>query len=157
MGVVASLTHNTALSYDKKGHDKRSAKKASEFLTRLGLGFKDIRSVVHAIENHSNGEDIASDLDVALWVADKLDVTRDRLAVTGGGFLSRELNKVSDASVEISSQNFVLKYKADPDFDKLAIREWNKMVLVPQNAAEYLGRSFRFLINDEEVDLEFLR
>jgi len=46
----------------------------------------------------------------------------------------------------------VVKYFAEKSFDPVIIKEWKKMVLIPEKVATYLKKDFIFLINDEGVD-----
>lgn len=158
---VSALIHDIALTEGKSDHAKRGCEKAKKFLERITQDYKkmskkDIELICHAIANHSNGDSITNNIDLGLFVADKMDVTRDRLAVVHNE-LTRELNKVHNVSIEITKNNLTLKYQADSDFDEKAIKHWPKMVTGPQKAADYLGLDFLFTINDEHVDLEFLK
>lgn len=160
LGKVSGLVHDIALIGGKENHAERGAEKSREFLKRVSstiddISDDDIDKIAHAIANHSNGEEIINNLDLALLVADKMDVTKNRLAKTDGE-LSKELNKVHDVSIEITDKDLVLKYQTDPDFNKKAIKHWSKMVTIPQKAAEHLKLKFVFKINNKPVDLEFI-
>jgi len=154
IGQVAGLVHDMGLINGKKEHDKKGALIVGEFLERIGgLSEEEIGMIVHAVANHSNGEEMGNNLDLAVLIADKMDVARDRVAVGKRG-LPRELGKILEVKVRVEEEHMVLSWAVEGEFDFGVIAEWDKMVSVPRRVAEWLGKEFRFEVNGAGVSLE---
>ena len=106
-----------------------------------------------AIRDHSNGQEIKSLVGLALLLADKLDVTFHRTVNSSiQDKVNKEIQKIKKVAIEINGTQLVVKYFAEKSFDPVIIKEWKKMVLIPEKVATYLKKDFIFLINDEGVD-----
>lgn len=83
LGKIAGLLHDIGTINGKKGHAYRSSKMCIYFLdkTKLSQESKDI--IVHAIKDHSNGNEIDSPVGAALVLADKIDICKNRVLELG--------------------------------------------------------------------------
>ena len=83
LGKIAGLLHDIGTVNGKKGHAHRSSEMCIHFLdkTRLSQESKDI--IIHAIEDHSNGNEINSPVGAALLLADKIDISKNRVLELG--------------------------------------------------------------------------
>jgi HD superfamily phosphohydrolase YqeK len=154
-GAISGLLHDRALvSGERSLHAERSAVKARQYLARFAMAKSDIERIVHAIANHSDGQNSNSNLDLALLLADKADINRDRLRQTNDS-LARGIQHLRRISVQINlaEKHLNLSYNTDQAFDPTTIYEWPKMITIPQLVADQLDLSLRFYINEKPVNL----
>lgn len=157
---IAAMMHDIGLADSSRNHAIHSAELAKKYLSggKVDIDLEDAYTVVHAIANHSDGEEINTIVDAALILADKLDVTSDRIV--------RVTDKITSAVTKIQKAEFhlygklgkgegaELRYTVDDGFDSSVLKEWPKCVKIPYRVTtEFLGLSeFKFFINGEEID-----
>ena len=112
----------------------------------------DIRTICHAIAQHSNGNEISSIVDAAVLFADKIDVTKNR-AVRTDDPITREVAKIQTVNYTITDKSLTIQYGVREDFKKDIFFGWEKAYLGPAKAAEFIGRKLVFIINGEVFNL----
>lgn len=157
---IAAFFHDIGLAESARGHAIHSSELAKKCLSKYDIDEEDLRVITHAIANHSDGMDTRTMIDAALVLADKLDVTRDRIVrITDN--ITRELTKVEKASFVIKGKNgkaeeAVLEYETEEGFDPMALRDWPKSIMIPKMITEEFLKiaKFTFLVNGEEIDVK---
>ena len=159
---IAAYMHDIGLADSARNHDVHSAALTEKYLAnpKVDIDLRDAYTIVHAVANHSDGKEMDSIVDAALILADKLDVTADRIV--------RVTDKITAECLKIQATEFrlhgklgkaegaELRYTVDEGFNLEIFKEWPKAIVIPYRVAtEYLGlKDFKFLINDEEVELK---
>ena len=154
LGIVGAYLHDIGLSKgDKIDHALESSKLFKNFIDINKFTREELLVLEQAIRDHSNGQEIKSLVGLALLLADKLDVTFHRTVNSSiQDKVNKEIQKIKKVAIEINDTQLVVKYFAEKSFDPVIIKEWKKMVLIPEKVATYLKKDFIFLINDEGVD-----
>lgn len=160
---IAAYMHDIGLADSAHNHAIHSSELAKKYLSgpKIDIDVEDVYTIVHAIFNHSDGEDTRNIVDAALILADKLDVTGRRI-VRVTDKITAAVQHIVDAQYEIYGEKTAkgarLKYVTDGGFDISAIKLWPKCIMVPKRITEkYLGiPEFHFLIDDEEIDIKAL-
>ncbi|MBR1801643.1 HD domain-containing protein [Candidatus Saccharibacteria bacterium] len=161
---IAAWLHDIGLADSVRNHEIHSAELAKKFLTgaKIDIDAEDADVIVHAVANHSKGDETQTIVDAALILADKLDVTSDRIVRLTDG-ITREVQKIQAAEFKFygklgQPKGAELRYMVDEGFDRKFFRIWPKAIQVPYRlTTEYFGlEEFRFLINGEPVELKGL-
>jgi len=163
LGKIAGLLHDIGCIYGKFDHARISATMCAEFWVRTGLSIDDWQVIQQAILYHSNGENINSAVGAVLYIADKIDMSKNRLISVkedlkkGGLINEEELNKWDDNSceiedIEINISNSIITFNFLTNSNPSALR--NKYLEHPdkimEKACMYLKCSCRYEINGEK-------
>jgi hypothetical protein len=164
---IAAYMHDIGLADSAHNHAIHSAELTKAFFAKnpkIDIDMEDAYTIVHAISNHSDGAETRTMTDAALILADKLDVTSQRIV--------RVTDKITEAVTHIVSTKYELYgekkkgqmkaigarliYKTDGNFDVSAIKIWPKSIRIPQMITkDFLGLSeFHFVLDEEEIDIE---
>jgi len=156
IGRATALLHDIGLSYgEKMNHAKASAHLFSKFLEGTDISSHELLLMEHAILDHSRGIDMKTPLDIALTLADKLDVTYHRtIHSTIQDYVNREIQKIKKVEIFLLSDFLKVNYMTDKDFDVTILREWDKSYLIPLKVALLLQKVYKFRVNDEVTILE---
>ena len=159
---IAAYMHDIGLAESARNHAIHSSELAKKYLSgpKIDIDVEDAYTIVHAIFNHSDGEDTRNIVDAALILADKLDVTGRRIIrVTDN--ITAAVRHIVNVQYDFygngkTVKGAKLRYATDGGFDVSAIKMWPKCITVPMAITkDYLGLSeFRFLIDDEEIDIK---
>lgn len=154
LGKIAALLHDISLkSGDKKNHAELSSEQAQYFLDILSIPSTDQKTIKTAISRHSKGGDNMSHIDLAIVLADKLDIAKDRLRPDANmHMIQKEMAKIDKIEYTITEQSATLQYWVDADLDLENFLEWPKSLTVPRNAATQLKKKFIFRINDKAIN-----
>lgn len=196
--TIAALLHDISLSTNEEDHAVKSAEMATKrFLSEADIPDVDKDIITDAIRRHSNGDHLAEDFEIlkikskevmrkaildtdlavpiALYLADKLDVTKERLEHEGNpGCTDPRFDDLVTAVKKIHKTEFrlidrgkgengrqlptvaaELHYFVDKDFDPQGLSLWPKCIEVPLDVAiNILGlKVFKFFVNNKEVDI----
>ena len=160
--AIAAYLHDIGLADSSRNHEIHSAELAKKYLSgpKIDIDVEDAYTIVHAIYNHSKGEETRTIVDAALVLADKLDVVKSRVVRPTDEFV-KEMTKINKASFRIygrdhKAEGAVLRYEADEGFDVAKMKLHPKHIQIPKMiATEYLGLpTFKFMVNDEVVDIK---
>ena len=162
---IAALMHDIGLADTNINHAIHSAELAKKYLSRVDIDEKDAATIVHAISNHSDGGETQTIVDAALILADKLDVTKNRLtkdrAIIDNDAIFAEMQKIEKVEFYFfgrdgKAEGAKLRYSTSGDFNVSALSSWPKCVTIPKKVAlEYFKvPKFRFFVDDEEIDVK---
>ncbi len=155
LGKIAGLLHDIGTIEGKKGHAHRSSEMCVHFLdkTNLDQASKDI--VIHAIYDHSNGDEINSPVGAALLLADKIDISKNRVLELGKQDpWHKNLLNIEETILTVEGKNIIINYIVNDNFSKEILSEkWKKGITVPIKASNYLGCKCSFQLNGNTVDL----
>ena len=155
LGKIAGLLHDIGTIEGKKGHAHRSSEMCIHFLnkTRLSQESKDI--IIHAIEDHSNGNEINSPVGAALLLADKIDISKDRVLELGKqDRWHNNLLNIEETILTVEDKNIIINYVVNDKFSKkILLEEWKKGITIPIKASNYFNYNCIFQLNGNIVDL----
>lgn len=83
LGKIAGLLHDIGAIEGKNGHVKRSSEMCIHFLDKTTLSRESKETIIHAIKDHSNGDEINSPVGAALLIADKINISKERVLEFG--------------------------------------------------------------------------
>ena len=157
-GKVVALLHDIGLStsLSRDTHAQRSMEMSEPFLHKLKIPLKNQKIMKQAILDHSNGENFSSLLGVALYLADKLDVTYLRVQ---NSIVKNERNqsvsKIKQVNFCLSENSLYIYYLVEEGFRPIIFKEWKKCLQAPYKVASYLHYSIHFFINDKEIEFPY--
>ena len=156
LGKIAGLFHDIGCVQARKGHSKISAEMCAVLLEKTSLSAKDREVIVQAVYDHSDGDNITSPVGAALLIADKSDVSKDRvLPLRYDDRWHRNLCEIEKMEIRIYDKIITINYITSDNFSKdILIEEWYKGIMLPIKAAEYLGCACRFEINGIETEFD---
>ena len=157
LAEIAGLLHDCGLICGNDHHAENGAQIAKAFLkahygNRQPLSDIDIDVICHAIANHSNGTEIINIVDAAIFFADKIDVSRDRVNTTSSIILAEAI-KIKSVDYEITNDRLILRYQVEDGFDHNQFFRWRKALEGPAKAATFIGKDFAFYLNDQRYSL----
>ena len=155
LGMTSALLHDIGLSKGvKSGHAKTSSEMFASLLEEQSLTKKEINLMYHAIRDHSKGERMRSFLDIALTLADKLDVTYHRTVHSSiQDYTNQEIQKIRKVNIEILKKYLVVDYETIEHLDYTIFKEWDKAITIPRKVATILEKNCIFTENQKEVDV----
>lgn len=153
LGMTSGLLHDIGLSNGSKiDHAIESSKLFKKFIESDDISEKEEELLEQAIYDHSKGNNIQSLIGLSLVLADKLDVTYHRTINSSiQDRINKEIQKIKKVDIKINSEELIVSYITDLDFDFLILKEWDKTITIPQKVAKYLNRKFIFLVNNQEI------
>lgn len=149
LGMVAALLHDIGLCKGNKvDHALESSRIFKKYLNPADFKKDELIILEQAIKDHSNGDNIQTLIGLSLVLADKLDVTFHRTKDSSiQDKMNKEIQKIKRVDIKINNNYLVVNYLTNEDFDKRILKNWNKAVLIPKKAAQYLNREYMFMIN----------
>lgn len=157
LGMVAALLHDIGLSEsgpNKIDHALKSSEIFRKFLIGTDITKEEEIILEDAIRDHSKGNNIKSDVGLALVLADKLDVTYHRTINSSiQDEINKEFQKIKKVDIVINDDNLIVNYTADGILDLNIIMQWDKAITIPGKIARYLNKNYIFMINNEIVKL----
>lgn len=154
LGMIAALLHDIGLiKGEKKGHALESSKMFAKFLENTDVTDSEKQILEQAIRDHSNGNEICSNIGLALVLADKLDVTYHRTIHSSiQDYLNQHIQKIQKVTIEITDLQLIVTYWTNSDFDSQVLEEWEKAITIPEKVANILKRKFVFNIKHCELN-----
>ncbi len=157
LGMTAALLHDIGLSEsgpNKIDHALKSSMMFQKFLIQTDITISEKQMLEQAIKDHSNGNDIRSNIGLALVLADKLDVTYHRTINSSiQDNINKEYQKIQKVDIEINDKDLIVKYVVEGILNFDIIKEWPKCITIPKKIAHYLKKNCIFIVNDEIVNL----
>lgn len=157
LGMVAALLHDIGLSesgMNKIDHALKSSKMFQKFLNDTDITNDEIEILEHAIKDHSKGNEINSNIGLALVLADKLDVTYHRTINSSiQDEMNKEIQKIKNVDIIINEQDLIVKYTVDGNLNLNILRGWEKAITIPKKMANYLNKNYIFMVNNETIDI----
>lgn len=156
LGKIAGLLHDIGTIEGKKGHAKRSSELCVPFLNKTTLSKKDKDIIIHAIEDHSSGNEINSAVGAVLLIADKIDLSKNRVLDLGkkDEWYCNLLN-INGVIVAVQNDSIVINYLVNNEFSfEFLLEKWKKGITIPIKACHYLGYNCIFQLNGNAIDLD---
>ncbi len=153
LGMLCALLHDIGLiKGEKKNHAIESSKIFSKYIDKNDISPEEMEIIRQAILDHSKGNNIQSLIGLSLVLADKLDVTYHRTINSSiQDWVNKEIQKIKKVDIIIDDKNLIVKYFTEANFDVSVLKNWNKAIIIPKKAAEYLNKNYIFLINNREI------
>lgn len=155
LGKIAGLLHDIGTIDGKKGHAHRSSEMCIHFLEKTKLSQECKGIIIHAIEDHSNGNEINSPVGAALLIADKIDISKNRVLELGkqDRWHSNLLN-IEETILIVEDKNIIINYIVNDKFSrKILSEEWKKGITLPIKASNYFDCNCIFQLNGNIADL----
>lgn len=155
LGKIAGLLHDIGTIEGKKGHAYRSSEMCTHFLDKTSLSQENKNIIIHAIIDHSNGDEINNPVGAALILADKIDISKNRVLELGkkDRWHSNLLN-IEKTILNVEDDKIIINYIVNNKFSKEILAEqWKKGIILPIKASNYFGYKCIFQINGNVVDL----
>lgn len=153
LGMVAALLHDIGLSEsgtNKTDHALKSSMMFKRFLNDTDMTKDEIKILENAIRDHSKGNEINSNIGLALVLADKLDITYHRTINSSiQDEMNKEIQKNKNVDIIINNQELILKYTVDGDLNLDILRGWEKAITIPKKIADYLDKNYILMDNGE--------
>lgn len=151
--MVASLLHDIGLSEsgtNKTDHALKSSMMFKRFLNDADITKDEIKILENVIKDHSKGNEINSNIGLALVLADKLDVTYHRTINSSiQDEMNKEIRKIKNVDIIINNQELIVKYTVDVDLNLDILRRWEKAITIPKKIADYLDKNYILMVNGE--------
>lgn len=122
---IAAVLHDTGAVDGKQGHAYRSYEFAKKFFYDNKINLKNEQLVLDAIKNHSDGFDTDNIIQLALILADKLDIKYTRVAKQGYNIEGmRQMQYINDISLSIENDCLKIKFICDNKIDKNELEQY---------------------------------
>ncbi len=153
LGMVAALLHDIGLSEsgtNKTDHALKSSMMFKKFLNDTDITKDEMGILENAIKDHSKGNEINSNIGLALVLADKLDVTYHRTIDSSiQDEMNKEIQKIKNVDIIINNQELIVKYTVDGDLNLNILRGWEKAITIPKKIASYLGKNYILMVMEK--------
>lgn len=151
--MAAALLHDIGLSEsgtNKTDHALKSSMMFKEFLNDTDITKDEIEILENAIKDHSKGNEINSNIGLALVLADKLDVTYHRTINSSiQDEMNKEIQKIKNVDIIINEQDLIVKYTVDGNLNLDILLGWEKAITIPKKIADYLDKNYILMVNGE--------
>ena len=155
---IAGFMHDIGNSINRKNHAEYGGLLANDILKKYDLSIEDRVMIVSAISNHDESTGGAKDIiSAALIIADKTDVRRNRVRMSGGEFdIHDRVNySVKDNTLIIDKDTKTITLDLQLDESICTMYEYFdiflKRMIMCRGAAEMLGARFRLTANGSKI------
>jgi len=141
LGKIAALLHDIGSIAGRTNHAGKSAALASVFLDTSDFYPTEKYMIIQAIEDHSEATNISSAIGAAVFIADKLDITKNRvLPLEEIDPWDKNLLEIEDVKIKIAGNSITIDYITTEAFSKeqLFSTYAGKIEMIVK-AAAYLG------------------
>lgn len=155
LGMTAALLHDIGLSKgDKVDHAVESSKIFVDFICNDDVTHDEVELLRQAIFDHSKGNNIQSLIGLSLVLADKLDVTYHRTVNSGiQDIMNKEIQKIQKVDINIADKDLIVQYTTNSSFNVNVLNDWPKTITIPYKVSEFLNKSFKFIVNNVNIDV----
>lgn len=153
LGKIAALLHDLGNIAGRWNHARKSAALAAVFLDDLeDLLPNEKVTIVQAINDHSDGENISNAIGAALFIADKVDTSkRRRLTEELIDDWYSNLLQIEDVDIQVFNKTILINYITTEAFSKdIFTNRSEKSFCLITKAAEFLGCTCHYQFNDME-------
>ena len=157
LAKIAGYLHDIGNVINRVDHAQSGAVMAFRILDRLGMEPEEISTVITAIGNHDESTAFpVNPVAAALILADKSDVRRRRVRAEErppqGDIHDRVNYAVESSGIDLDTESRRLTLRLKIDTEHCAVMDYFEIflsrMLLCRRAAEYLGLTFRLVIND---------
>ena len=122
---IACILHDTGAISGKENHAYRSYLFAKDYFNFNNIDFDDIDLILDAIKNHSDGFDTKNLYGLILIFADKLDMTKERISLSGKKVIgNKEYSHVNDIDITIENNILRINFITDGTINLKEINEY---------------------------------
>ncbi len=122
---IACLLHDVGALNGKDGHAERSYEFAKKYFEEHGWLFENSDDILDAIKNHSSGFDSKNIITLAIILADKLDVKKNRISEEGKKIKgNRQYSHIEDVIVSINDNKLTINFITDGNIDLKEVNEY---------------------------------
>lgn len=159
LAAISGYLHDIGNVVNREGHSIAGAMLAYEVLAPMGMSNEEIAQVMAAIGNHDeeSGYPVSS-ISAALIIADKSDVhyTRVRNPNPSTFDIHDRVNfAVQRSFLNVDKETMKISLELDVDTKLISIMEYFEIflqrMLLCRRAADFLGCSFRLVVNQMEM------
>lgn len=156
LAAIAGYLHDVGNVVHRENHALSGAQIAQSILSRLGMDWSEIASVINAIGNHEEERGLLTNgISAALVIADKADVHRSRVQEKNPvrfDIHDRVNYAVSYSSVDIDRDTSTITLDLKIDTDSASVMEYFEIflsrMLMCRRAAQRLSCEFALVVND---------
>lgn len=149
---IAALLHDLGMIEGKKNHAIKSYELAKYYFNEKNIYHDYYNEILKAIKNHSEGFNDSSIITQILIFADKIDITKDRLALGGYEVIGlRQLQYIEEIKIEINNGLMEIKFIVNDKCDKIELEKYyflNKVFKSINSLANYLKLESKVYYND---------
>jgi len=153
LGKIAALLHDIGNIAGRWNHARKSAALASVLLDYpVDLSQEEKSMIIQAIEDHSAGNNISSAIGAAVFIADKVDITKKRIQrFENSDPFHKNLQQINDAKICASNDAITINYITSDAFSKEnLLSEYIKKFEMSVKAATHLGCTYHVQFNGVE-------
>ena len=122
---IAALLHDTGCLDGRENHDEKSEAFAIDYFKRKNIKLNNEGMIFDAIRNHSNGFDSDNVMTLAIVLADKLDMRRDRMAKWGYDQVgARQYQYITNIDITKEEDRFIINFTINEGIDLKELEEF---------------------------------
>ncbi len=122
---IAAYMHDTGVSEGKQNHGERSYDFAKKYFANKNIKLENENLILNAIKNHSDGFETDNVFQLALILADKLDIKSTRVTSRGLQIEGmRQMQYIKDIDVKVVDNVFIVKFICDERINKEELEEY---------------------------------
>ena len=154
---IAAILHDIGATIGKEGHAEKSYEFAKDYIDRKDIKLKYKDDVLEAIKIHSDGFDTDNIIALVLIFADKLDITKDRVAEYGYQVIGmRQIAYINDINISIDSSQLTVRFNADDEIDVQELTDFyfmHKVVKSVFSFAEKINLIPKIYLNNQTLNI----
>lgn len=122
---IAACLHDTGAVEGKENHAYRSYEFAKKYFEEQNIELENKSLVLDAIKNHSAGFDTDNKIQLALILADKLDIKYTRVTPAGLDFEGmRQMQYINDINLNIDNNTLIVRFVCDEKINKKELEDY---------------------------------
>lgn len=122
---IAALLHDTGCLDGRENHDEKSEAFAIDYFKRKNIKLNNEGMIFDAIRNHSNGFDSDNVMTLAIVLADKLDMRRDRMAKWGYDQVgARQYQYITNIGITKEEDRFIINFTINEGINLKELEEF---------------------------------
>lgn len=138
---IAACLHDTGALEGKENHAYRSYEFAKNYFEEQNIELENKSLVLDAIKNHSAGFDTDNQIQLALILADKLDIKHTRVTPSGLEFEGmRQMQYIKDINLNIDNGAVIVKFVCDEKINKKELEEYYFLKKVGNAIKAFAGK-----------------
>ena len=154
---IAALLHDIGSLEGKAGHAKRSYDYAKHYFKTHPFNLKYEDQILKAIKHHSDGFQTDDLMTLVLILADKLDITKQRLAPAGYEVVGlNEIQFIKQIQVEIMNETLHVNFIAHPQFNQKAFEDFyfaKKVFKAIKSFSKQLNLNYQIKLNHQNWNM----
>lgn len=150
--LTAAFLHDLGCINGKDNHAEKSYEIVKDYFARKNISFKYKKDVLMAIKYHNNYRYLKNRIAPILRFADKLDITKERVAKEGYKIKGMKEYQYIDKIDVVINDLLIIKFTVEKHFNKHDFEEFyftKKAVKAVEHFAKYINKNYKIFINDE--------